>query len=423
MPARWSRSPVVIALAAVSVAVLLAFAWRSGEPAVLYAGKPLESYLGDLVYPISEPRYRSATNALFTVGDAALPVIARSIGRPVPWYSAILIRWGNRLSPSVRARLFRQFEPYQTGQRRTGAAVALSLLGTNAAPIAGVVMQAFGRLAYDDQAVISQSLAPVGESLVPHLKTYLTNRNLPTRSLAAFVVHQMGPQGSGAVRELVAGIDGADPNHSRLVAHTLARFGDRGRAAMTNLLHSPRTVNRLVGLEALSHAPGVARWSTREVVGLLTDPEKEVRVSAAVVLAKTWSVPLAEWRGRLNDLPRTHPAIAAYEATLNLVADSVTPWTRALEEGLSMRDVDARLDMVDGLLNLDTAHEAVAACLGKLLGSATGATPDQLRRAALQQKRLVGLRRQTPETPPPLDKVPTPQSPASPDPPPPGRSP
>jgi len=333
----------------------------------------LENLLGDLVRPADSGSYRLASNAVVTLGATAFPVIVRNLERPTPWHIRLYLQRQAKLPPKVRAKLSRWLDPYQHVNRRMGAIRAIEILGTNAAPAAPGLVALLGRIDIGERSQLAQALVRVGPAVVSPLQPYLTDPELRTRSLAAFVLHQLGPGSAGAASDLIAGLADADENHRRLVAQTLGRMGSSVLPLVTSLLASTNEDARLVAVRTLNPLLPRARELTPELMGLLDDLSPAVRLEVANVLVSWWNLPTEEWRRLFLKLPADHPSRVRYDRLLDALEAGEGRLLEVLHEGLTVADPKARLDAANRLVQLNRANADVIAVLQSLHTNLNGA--------------------------------------------------
>ncbi len=352
-------------------------AWASQRPKPSYQGRPLEDYLADLAWPPFSGRYLLASNAVVAVGTDSLPVLLRNIRQPVPPHIRLFVRYQTNLPASLRKSLNTRLDPHRYAYRKIGAVRAIELMGTNAAPIAADLVETFARADYSSASQLALALVRVGPAVVPHLKPHLSQGEVRMRSLAAFVLHGQGPAGAAAAPELIAGLEGADENHRRLVAQTLGRMGSAVLPQVTNLLASADSDTRLAAVRALGMMMPRAQELTRRLVLLLDDPVPEVRIEMALLLMTWWRVPVEEWRRHFASLPTDHPTRVRLKDPLDAIEQSRPRAIAVLREGLAgvAPDLQRRAAML--LVDLGQGDAAVVACLEEL-STTTGIAPGDL---------------------------------------------
>ncbi len=362
-PGRRRLLPIVMLIAAVT---LIGGLWMTRDREPAYHGRRLSDLLVDLGRPASSGNHLAASNAVMELGNESLPVIVNAVDQSTPWHIKLILERQNNLPPAVRSRLFRWLDPYRHVDRRTGALRALELLGTNAAPAAAELVAAFERTDVNVASQLATALTHVGPAVVAHLRRDLTNSDLRKRSLAAFVMHQLGPASAPAAPELIAGLAGADENHRRLVAQTLARMGTEVLLHVTPLLASGDPETRLVAVRALSQLLPRARDLTPEMVGLLDDISLDVRLETASLLVNWWNLPAEEWRKHLRKLPEEHPSRALYSNSLAAFEGGEARLLEVLREGLVAPDPKRQLEAATRLVQLNRVNAEVVTALRKL---------------------------------------------------------
>lgn len=408
--------------------ILGGIAWLGRDPVPEFQGRKLSERLADLVRPASSGSYQAASNAVVTLDDQALPVIVRELERPTPWHVDLFLQRQNKLPTKVRASLFRWLDPYQHSNRRLGAVRALEIVGTNAAPVAAELAVALGRVDEETAAQLAPALVRVGPAMVPHLKPYLTDPEMRKRSLAVFVLHQLGPESVSAAPELIAGLEGADQNHRRLVGQTLGRMGPSVLPQVTPLLASADPEVRLVAVRALNQLLPRARELTPQLMGLLDDLSPDVRIEVAGLLVNCWNLPAEEWRRHLRKLPAEHPTRARYGESLDAFEAGEARLLEVLREGLRVADPKRRLEAASRLMQLQRVDAEVVAVLQALQTNLNGSPWEMAgltnrlnqAREQLTNATFSGPDQETSSRP---DPVPAGQSPPSTDPPPAGKVP
>lgn len=393
---RRQRRRLALGVAAAGVGICLALILlfkpsRSAE--VMYQGRPLISYLDDLVYPVGSTNYSLAAAAVADVGTNALPAIIDVLREGTPFFVAYYLRWQTKLPAKSRAWVNRRFEPYRYQQRQQGALIAIGLLGTNAAPIAADLGALFKRGDHPRRAELSVALTKVGPSIVPYIRPLLTDPDLRIRGLAAFVFHQLGPSGAVAAEDLISGLSGADTNHRRLIVQTLGRMGGSVLPLVTNLLVSPDAVYRSVGLQAMDGLLPRARDATPMVVGMLEDADLEVRLRAALLLINWWPLPVSDWREKIATLPPEHRTRLRLAASIELLEERGPRLRAVLREGLHA-DAPLRFQAATRLVGFGEADANLLACIEALaidanLQVSQRSQADAMRKT-VQQRLLIG---------------------------------
>ncbi|HSH15014.1 MAG TPA: hypothetical protein VLD18_03200, partial [Verrucomicrobiae bacterium] len=279
---RWLMGGLLLVVVVIGVAV-----WSSQRSRPSYQGRPLEDYLADLARPPSSGSYQVASNAVVALGTDSLPVLLRNIRQPAPPHIRWFVRYQTNLPAGLRKSLHSKLDPYRYLNRQPGALNAVTLLGTNAAPLAEDLVKLFGQEPRGLHS-LAQVLPRLGPATLPHLKPLLQDTNLRVRALATFVVHELGPAGAEAAPELVAGLNGADDNQERLIVQTLGRMGAGVLPVVTNLLTSADERARRVGIKALAGVLPRARELTPALLAMLEDASPTVRLNAAILIVDWW---------------------------------------------------------------------------------------------------------------------------------------
>jgi HEAT repeat protein len=415
---RWLMGGLLLVVVVMGVAV-----WSSQRSRPSYQGRPLDDYLADLARPPSSGSYQVASNAVVALGTNSLPVLLRNIRQPAPPHIRWFVRYQTNLPTGLRKSLHSKLDPYRYLNREPGAMNAVSLLGTNAAPLAEALVQIFGQEPRGDHS-LAQVLPRLGPATLPHLKPFLQHTNLRVRALATFVVHELGPAGVEAAPELVAGLRGADENQERLIVQTLGRMGAGALPAVTNLLAGVTERERRVGIKALAGLLPRARELTPTVLAMLEDSSPTVRLNAAIVIVDWWPVFGKGAEDRLKALPPAHPWRIQNQEVIEQLRRQQDSLMSVLREGLQADGLALRLESAACLLRVDAQDEETLRYLHDLL--------EQLDPRSMDRRQVEAVLRTTGWTPaipahaqtiPRPGTVPARQSPPSAVPPPPDKSP
>jgi HEAT repeat protein len=414
----WLMGGLLLVVVVMGVAV-----WSSQRSRPSYQGRPLDDYLADLARPPSSGSYQVASNAVVALGTNSLPVLLRNIRQPAPPHIRWFVRYQTNLPTGLRKSLHSKLDPYRYLNREPGAMNAVSLLGTNAAPLAEALVQIFGQEPRGDHS-LAQVLPRLGPATLPHLKPFLQHTNLRVRALATFVVHELGPAGVEAAPELVAGLRGADENQERLIVQTLGRMGAGALPAVTNLLAGVTERERRVGIKALAGLLPRARELTPTVLAMLEDSSPTVRLNAAIVIVDWWPVFGKGAEDRLKALPPAHPWRIQNQEVIEQLRRQQDSLMSVLREGLQADGLALRLESAACLLRVDAQDEETLRYLHDLL--------EQLDPRSMDRRQVEAVLRTTGWTPaipahaqtiPRPGTVPARQSPPSAVPPPPDKSP
>lgn len=357
---RWLVGGLLPVVAVVGLAV-----WASQRSGPSHEGRPLDDYLADLARPPSSGSYQIASNAVIALGTNSLPVLLRNIRQPAPPHIRWFIRYQTNLPAGWRKSLHSKLDPYRYLNRQPGALNAVTLLGTNAAPLAEDLVRLFGQEPRGDHS-LAQVLPRLGPATLPHLKPFLQHTNLRVRALATFVVHELGPAGVEAAPELVAGLRGADENQQRLVVQTLARMGPGAMPTVTNLLTSAEVIDRLTGVQALAGVLPRARELSPTIIRLLNDPAPSVRLSVALLIVDWWPVFDAATQERIATLGADHPWRRQYQESLELLAGCRDQLFQVLREALWEHSPAERLEAATRLHHFFGSDDEVIASLQEL---------------------------------------------------------
>ncbi len=353
--------------------MLIGLLWLLRAPEPEFQGRRLVDMLGDLVRPADSGSYLQASNAVVALGPEALPVIVRGIEHSPPWHIGLYLQRQNKLPAGVRATMSRWLDPYRYVNRRAGSIRALQLIGTNAAPAAADLVRAFHVIDLASAVQLAPALVHVGSAVIPPLKPHLVDPDLRKRSLAAFVLHQLGSASAEAAPELIAGLAGADENHRRLVAQTLGRMGSSVLPQVTPLLASTNAEMRLLAVQALNQLLPRARELTPELMGLLDDLSPEIRLEVANLLVSWWSLPMEDWRWHLRSLPADHPSRVRYGRLLDGLEAGEARLLAVLREGLVVTNARARLQAATRLVQINRVNADVIVVLQNLHTNLNGA--------------------------------------------------
>lgn len=348
------------------VVVVGAMVWASQRPQPGYQGRLLDEFLADLARPPSSGSYQVASNAVVALGTNSLPVLLRNIRQPAPPHIRWFIRYQTNLPTGWRKSLHSKLDPYRYLNRQPGALNAVTLLGTNAAPLAEDLVKLFGQEPRGDHS-LAQVLPRLGPATLPHLKPFLQHTNLRVRALATFVVHELGPAGVEAAPELVAGLRGADENQERLIVQTLGRMGAGALPAVTNLLSGVAERERRVGLKALAGVLPRARELTPTVLAMLEDSSPTVRLNAAILIVDWWPVFGKGAEDRLKALPLAHPWRTQNQEVIEQLRRQQDSLMSVLREGLQADGLALRLESAARLLRVDAQDEETLRHLHDLL--------------------------------------------------------
>lgn len=359
---RWVAAAALIGVGLVFACLLMA----GGDDEFMYQGRPYRAYLPELVMPGTSSTYLEAKRVIHEAGAQGLPTLRGIIHRGEPMHARWFIRWQSKFPARARAWLNQRIKPYAYQQELQGAFSAIELLGREAAPLADEMGRSFAEGDLARRAQMARALSRLGPAAVEPILPFLTDPDLRTRSLAAFVVHELGPQATNAISHLLAGLPGADANHRQLVAQTLGRMGAAVLPEVTVLLASTNAEIRLVAVQALSHLLPRARELTPELVGLLDDPSRDVRFETASLLVRWWNLPTEEWRRHFQKLPPDHPSHARYGRSLAAVESCEARLIEVLFEGLDLPDPKRQLEAATCLVQLNRANVGVVSTLESL---------------------------------------------------------
>jgi len=359
------RRAWVLAGGLAAAIVIVCLLVGGGDEEFIYQGRSYRDYLRPLTLPGADSAYLEAKRAVLEAGAQGLPTLRQIIHRGEPAHVHYFLRWQTNLPPRLRAWLHQRIRPYDHQQELQGALSAAALLGKEAAPLAGELGRQFAQR-NGRQTEVAHVMARLGPAAVEPVLPYLTDPDLRTRSLAAFVIHELGPQATNAAGRLLEGLRGADANHRLLVAQTLGRMGSSVLPQVTALLASTNADARLVGVQALRQLHPLAREVTPELTGLLDDSTPEVRFETASLLATWWNRPTADWRQRLQQLPADHPSRERYARSLDALEAGEARLLDVLREELVAPDPKKRLVAATRLVEFNGANAEVLSVLQAL---------------------------------------------------------
>lgn len=421
----WRRL-AIRALAALAIGALVIVIYQRGTDSsrdAIYNGRSIESIASDLAYPPSTPRYDDARAAILKLNDRALPglrsIIHRGIPRPVRWFEL----YQGRMPVKLRNWIVRRFRPFEYRSLERGAFHAVGILGTNAAPLASALGERFASGDLQTRSDLVQVLPKVGAAIIPQIEPFLTSPDLRTRGLATFCFYQLGPIGAGSAPALVEGLKGADANQRRLVAQTLSRMGPRAFPATTNLLIDPNPETRKVGLDALAGMLPRMMMMTPLILDRLHDPNRDVRLQAALLIADWWPMPISKLKQKFDALPKEDPSKTMYAASFDALERDQPLLLSVLREGLHT-EPSLQLQVAKRLVAIGAIDGELLASM-RLLASNTRLPTNQWNEANLLLKQVSQqfTKEVLPESDPNPRRVEGGKSPPSIDQPLPGRSP
>lgn len=308
--------------------------------------------------------FEAAKEALLNAGTNALPVIRKNLNarnnRIQEWYRLK----GTNLPGVMRSKLTPLLDPYLNANRRTGAARAVGLLGTNAAPLLPELLSAF---AENDPAVgyvQTEALVALGELVVPPMIEMLRIEPLETKRRVVFVLHQLGPAATSAIPAVIDELSRTDDaGYEAQLRDVLHRIGGYagGRATMTyemtagdphNVLNNtvpvvipallamletgdPRTQIRALHALRDGHAPSLVL--ALKLLPFLKSEHAQVRTGAALSIARAW--PMQTWRlrvaldgGRLDGTP-VWAGAQLIEEEKETIAELLDAWLKQVGPG------------------------------------------------------------------------------------------
>lgn len=223
-----STRTLVLCVIAVVVAVLGALTLnRPAEQE--YEGKVLKAWVTEL--NAADAKVREQAEEFFgRIGTSAVPELMTILGTPEPrarrtFWSALAY------SPILRWGMPRQLRPPDTVSVRSGAAVALGLLGSKSKAAIPAL-----RKALCDQPSVATSaaraLSRIGSDSVPVLVEAMHDDNAEVRRLAVFVLGEIGPSAGAAVPAILEVMLQGDTELQRSALHSLSRIGIPGLAQL-----------------------------------------------------------------------------------------------------------------------------------------------------------------------------------------------
>jgi hypothetical protein len=328
------RRSTVIFLLLLSLGLGALFLARRTARDPVVGGLPFSHHLGNLILQRHSPEYQAATNALFTLGEDALPLILQKVQVGEPWYLSFYVNQRTNLPATFDRFLLKHLEPWKHLRQYNGAIRSVSILGTNAAPIAAQLAAELPNASQTQRGQLAEGLARIGPIVVEPVRPLLTHPDLRTRSVAVFVMHQLGVSASNAAPALIEGLRGADTNHRKLVGRTLARLGPTAAPYVLDLLRSTNQIEVVSGLEAAQAIYQMHYGTmTPALLDLLQHPSREIRIDSALLLSQRHPVELEAIEMPAEDTENLSPRYLDYLYGLNLVKRNYPQLIHALRDG------------------------------------------------------------------------------------------
>ena len=289
----WKRPWLKIGLAAIAMLVLcLIVGRRDRGPEV--DGRPLESWVRDLLNTADPGRRVAAQAALVQLGTNALPWLQVALNQRDTFWKKPLLYTVDTLPGVDRQHLLRWVNPYGVSEIRAGGAAGLAALGQVAAPAIPDLVESLGdpeHLVYNNALVALLGLGKLSLQAI-------TNRLGQAESghLTRMIHILRGMQSDAAVAaptlaSIIEAKSGSDEANAATAA--LTTMGHRAAPAVMRLVASERYELRVAGFDVLQQLMPAERglWNALSGTFQLGD-ERETQILAA--LWDVWGEPGTE---------------------------------------------------------------------------------------------------------------------------------
>ena len=244
---RWLK----ISLTALAVLLLcLIVTRRDRGPEV--DGRPLESWVRDLLNTANPGRRAAAQAAVVQLGTNALPWLQLALNHTDSFWKKPLLDTADTLPGLDRHHLLRWVNPYGPSEIRAGGAAGLAALGQAAAPAIPDLVESLGdpeHLVYNNALAALRGLGTLSLHAITN-RLGQAEGNHRTRMI--HVLRNMQSDAAGAAPAL-AGIIEAKPGsaEANAAAAALAAMGHRAATAVMRLVASERYELRVAGFDVL----------------------------------------------------------------------------------------------------------------------------------------------------------------------------
>jgi HEAT repeat protein len=253
----------LLAAALGGLAIFLAIPSRSE---LVVNGKPVSEWALALAGPApTEP----ARAVIQKFGPEAVPDLVRMLRTKDSLFARPVRVLGPKLPRRLHARLRRLFQVDHTVQRRYTAAMALGLMGTNAAPALPALVQALRDETMTVSMTAALDLGRLGTISLPGLMSALADPSVTARRAAMTGLIQLGPAAADAVPKLVNLLK--DPADRPMARMALQAMGKPAVPHLAQQLNDPAEESRLDAIEIL----GQIGWLAREVIPALREAARD----------------------------------------------------------------------------------------------------------------------------------------------------
>jgi HEAT repeat protein len=276
------RRILIAVFAVVGVALLcwmIGSVWLSSPPS--YDGRTVTEWSLDLLSPSLSTRAK-ASQALQSIGPAALPALSRQLQRRDSWLRNPFMAVSSQLPVSWRRAFVRFYHPFRAMDERLAAVNALALFGTNAPADLLIATLRDSERQLANQAAVA--LSRCGPAAVPGLAIALRDPNPEVRSLACSTLSQIGRPAASAAPELAALLSDPDPQLVALAAHALTTVGPAAVPHLVEALNHPLPMVREKAAFALGQLGFSARSALPALERSLEDENPGVRKYARAAL-------------------------------------------------------------------------------------------------------------------------------------------
>ncbi len=312
----------------VSVAV-----FRPSKPQLIARGKPVSEWALALAGPAPTG---PAQEVIRSLGPEAVPDLVRLLQTKDSLFAEPLRALVPKLPNRIEPRFQRLFRINETVRRRHTAAMALGLMGTNAAPAIPALLEALRDPSISVSATAGMDLARIGPATLPGLVTALDDPSASTRRAAMIGLAQLGPAAGDAVPRLIALLQ--QPTDRAHALATLQAIGKPAVAALLDLLQRTSDERHAEVIEILGKIGVPARSAIPALIHLAKDRSSVIRFQAITSLGNICPscdpVSLVLQNALDDESERVRSAAAAHLSTEPRAAEqTVNRLLRQIEEG------------------------------------------------------------------------------------------
>lgn len=275
-----TRRSIVLASLLGAVALIIAFVSyrKSSEPT--YQGKRVIEWALELNGPQDTT---PATRFFLEAPPEVVPVLARALSQEESVGKRTALSAGRWMPERMRGRLHRLVGTYERDHRRTSAAYALELMGTNAIAALPQLSEAL----HDFQPAVrfraGRALGRIGPAALPALIAAIEDGTSTAQIAAMQGLSLMGTEAAEAVPALIKALE--LPSVRTEACNTLVGIGRPAALPLCATLQHTNVVVQSFALAALARMGPLARPAIPELTKALEDPSLPVR--SAVVHAIT----------------------------------------------------------------------------------------------------------------------------------------